>query len=265
LRPPPEEIGLAELVLIGLKTTANAVLPKLLPPLVGPNSAVLTLQNGLGNEALIAGLIGPEKTLGGLCFVCLNRLAPGQIHHIAHGAVVLGEFERPALPRTHQFAGYFQQSGVPCSVSENLEKSHWEKLVWNIPFNGLGVASTAGLDAVLRGQLVSEQTRGPCLTTDRLLADQQWAQLVRELMLETIRTARGLGFEVPDAEAGRKIDLTLRMGPYKPSTVLDFESGRDLELEALFLAPLVAAQKASVPTPRLAALCSVLRQLTETR
>jgi 2-dehydropantoate 2-reductase len=55
------------------------------------------------------------------------------------------------------------------------------------------------------------------------------------------------------------------MGPYKPSTVLDFESGRDLELEALFLAPLVAAQKASVPTPRLAALCSVLRQLTETR
>src|SRR5208283_2132382 len=149
----PAEIGPAGLVLIGLKTTANPVLPELLPPLVGPATAVLTLQNGLGNEALIASLIGPEKTLGGLCFVCLNRVAPGTIHHLAHGNVVLGEFGRPSQPRTHQIAALFAQSAVPCAVRENLEQAHWEKLVWNIPFNGLGVASCAGVDAVLRGRL----------------------------------------------------------------------------------------------------------------
>jgi 2-dehydropantoate 2-reductase len=259
----PAEIGPAGLVLIGLKTTANSALPELLPPLVGPATAVLTLQNGLGNDALIASLVGPEKTMGGHCFVCLNRVAPGKIHHIAHGNVILGEFGRPSQPRTHQIAGLLAQSGVACAVSENLEQSHWEKLVWNIPFNGLGVASCAGLEAVLRGRLDPAQQRGPCLTTDRLLADPRWAQLVRELMRETIRTAQSLGLAVSDSEADRNIDRTVRMGAYKASTLLDFERGQELELEALFLAPWRVARRAGVATPRLTALCAVLQQLAQ--
>ncbi len=259
----PGEIGPAGLVLIGLKTTANRVLPELLPPLVGPATAVVTLQNGLGNEALIAYLIGPEKTLGGLCFVCLNRVAPGRIHHLAHGNVVLGEFGRPSQPRTHQIAGLFAQSGVPCAVREDLEQAHWEKLVWNIPFNGLGVASCAGVEAVLRGQLDPGQERGPCLTTDRLLADPRWAQLARELMMETIRTAQSLGLAVPESAADLNFARTARMGPYKASTLVDFERGQELELEALFLAPWQAARRAGVATPRLAALCAILGQLAK--
>jgi 2-dehydropantoate 2-reductase len=257
----PAEIGPADLVLIGLKTTANPALPELLPPLVGPATAVLTLQNGLGNDALIASLIGPEKTLGGHCFVCLNRVAPGKIHHIAHGSVVMGEFGRPSQPRTHQIAGLIAQSGVSCAVRENLEQAHWEKLVWNIPFNGLGVAGCAGLEAVLRGQLEPGQKRGPCLTTDRLLADPRWAQLVRELMMETIRSAQSLGLAVSESEADVNMARTARMGAYKASTLLDFERGHELELEALFLAPWRAARRAGVATPRLTALCALLRQL----
>jgi 2-dehydropantoate 2-reductase len=260
----PGEIGPAGLVLIGLKTTANPVLKELLPPLVGPETAVVTLQNGLGNEALIASLIGPENTLGGLCFVCLNRVAPGKILHLAHGRVVLGEYGRPSQPRTHEIAGLFAQSGVPCAVSENLEQTHWEKLVWNIPFNGLGVAGCAGLEAVLRGRLDPAVKLGPCLTTDRLLADPRWIGLARELMMETIRTAQALGLAVPDSEAGRNLALTGRMGPYKASTLVDFERGQELELEALFLAPWEAARRAGVATPRLAALCGVLRELAAT-
>src|ERR1700733_5020796 len=61
----PEEIGISDLVLIGLKTTANDQFGKLLEPLVGPRTAILTLQNGLGNEAQLAGLFGREKVLGG--------------------------------------------------------------------------------------------------------------------------------------------------------------------------------------------------------
>jgi 2-dehydropantoate 2-reductase len=257
----PEEIGPAELVLIALKTTANSALPRLLPPLVGPASAVLTLQNGLGNEALIASLAGARKTLGGLCFVCLNRVAPGKIHHLAHGDVVLGEYARPPQPRTHQIAALFAQAGLRCKVSENLEQAHWEKLVWNIPFNGLGVASSAGLDAVLTGRLRPAQKLAPCLTTDRLLAEPSWAQLVRELMLETIGAAQALGMALPDSAAESHIAMTARMGAYKASTLLDFERGRELELESLFLAPLRLARQAGVPTPRLSALCAVLREL----
>ena len=65
----PGEIGLADLVLVGLKTTANDQFPKLLPPLIGPHTAVLTLQNGLGNEESLGALFPPVQILGGLCFV----------------------------------------------------------------------------------------------------------------------------------------------------------------------------------------------------
>src|SRR5438874_1089222 len=71
----PVDIGTADLVLVGLKTTANDQFAKLLPPLVGPPTVVLTLQNGLGNEAALAEIVGAERVLGGLCFVCLNRIA----------------------------------------------------------------------------------------------------------------------------------------------------------------------------------------------
>src|SRR6185436_20914453 len=64
----PEEIGVADLVVVGLKTTANDQLPRLLPPLVGPKTAILTLQNGLGNEDSLARTFPPEQIMGGLCF-----------------------------------------------------------------------------------------------------------------------------------------------------------------------------------------------------
>ena len=97
----PDEIGVCDVVLIGLKTTANDQFPKLLPPLVGPRTAVVTLQNGLGNTEQLARLFPPEQVLNGLCFVCLNRLEPGVIHHMDYGLIVLGEYQRRAGPRTH--------------------------------------------------------------------------------------------------------------------------------------------------------------------
>ena len=136
----PDEIGVCDVVLIGLKTTANDQFPKLLPPLVGPQTAVVTLQNGLGNTEQLARLFPPEQILSGLCFVCLNRVEPGVIHHMKYGTIVLGEFQRRAGPRTQELAAMFRDASVPCKVTDNLAQAQWEKLVWNIPFNGLGVA-----------------------------------------------------------------------------------------------------------------------------
>ena len=70
------QVGPSELVLIALKTTANDQFANLLPPLVSPSTAVLTLQNGLGNEEQLARLFPVGQILGGLCFTCLNRLSP---------------------------------------------------------------------------------------------------------------------------------------------------------------------------------------------
>jgi 2-dehydropantoate 2-reductase len=263
----PDEIGVCDLVLIGLKTTANDQFPKLLPPLVGPQTAVVTLQNGLGNTEQLARLFSPEQILSGLCFVCLNRVKPGVIHHMEYGMIVLGEFQRRAGPRTQKLAAMFRDAGVLCKVTDNLAQAQWEKLVWNIPFNGLGVAGAAGYDAFT--QLPSANSHlpsvGPCLPTDKLLADPRWEKLLRDLMLEVIAAAGALGFEIPVAYAEEQIERTRTMGAYRASTLIDFERHQPLELESMFLEPLRRAQKAGVPVPRLAALCKVLQQLDQPR
>ncbi len=263
-----KDIGKCDLVLVALKTTANAHLAQLLPPLTGPATAVLTLQNGLGNEAQLAAHLPVGQIMGGLCFVCLNRLEPGLIHHIGHGQVILGEFQRWPEPRTHDIAGRFRHAGVPCLVTDNLARAHWEKLTWNIPFNGLGVAACAGYEAVVRGGLPSEGSltaRGPCVSTDQLLADPKWAALVRELIFEVISAARGLGFDLPDSLADEQIERTRTMGAYRASTLIDFERNQPLELESLFLEPLRQAQQAGVQVPRLEKLCGLLQQLDDAR
>ena len=266
----PAAIGVCDLVLIGLKTTANDQFRHLLPPLVGPDSAVLTLQNGLGNEAQLAELLPAEQILGGMCFVCLNRVAPGVIHHLGHGRIVLGEYQRQSEPRTHALAAMFGRAGVPCTVTDNLARAHWEKLVWNIPFNGLGVAGAAGYEGLVFPAVPSSAVRvprslGPCLTTDKLLAAPHWEQLVLELMLEVIAAANAMGLSVRESLAEKQIERTRTMGAYKASTLVDFERGQPLELEGMFLTPLRQAQQAGAAAPRLAALCAVLQELEDRR
>ncbi len=257
----PQEIGVSDLVIIGLKTTASEQYERLLPPLVGPQTAVLTLQNGLGNEEQLARLFPVEQILGGLCFVCLNRLQPGLIQHIAHGHVVLGEFQRWPEPRTHDLAGVFRHAGVPCSVTDNLARAHWEKLTWNVPFNGLGVAGSAGYDSVVSGRLLRDA--GLPLTTDIILNDPKWLALLRELILEVIGAAAALGYSLPASVADEQIERTRSMGAYKASTLIDFERRQPLELESLFLEPLRQAQRAGAAVPRLEAMCRLLQELDQ--
>lgn len=182
---------------------------------------------------------------------------------MAHGVVVLGEFQRWPEPRTHDIASLFRNAGVNCKVSENLIRAHWEKLVWNVPFNGLGVAGAAGYDALINCQspIANRQSLGPVLTTDKLLADPRWENLVRELMHEVIAATGALGYEIPVSFAEKQIERTRAMGAYKASTLVDFEQGRALEVDSLFQEPLRQGEKAGARVPRLAALCKVLQQI----
>jgi 2-dehydropantoate 2-reductase len=185
------------------------------------------------------------------------------VQHLDHGQIVLGEFQRWPEPRTHDISTMFRNAGVPCAVSANLAQAHWEKLTWNVPFNGLGVASCLGIDAWIAPDSPVPPTRGTgvCLTTDKLLADPNWTRLIRQLMLEILAAARALGFELPDSLAEQQIERTRTMGAYKPSTVIDFERGQPLELDALFMEPLRQARKAGIAMPRLQRLCEILRQV----
>jgi 2-dehydropantoate 2-reductase len=236
------EIGPVDLVVVTLKTTANHALAALLPPLLGAQTSVITLQNGLGNEELLAALVGEERIMGGLCYIGVTREAPGKIvgYHTP-GRMTLGEFGRPAGERVHRIADLFAGVGVKTRVLDRLAEARWQKLIWNVPFNGLAIA---------RGGL----------TTDRLLADPGIAAEVRPLMDEIAAAARHFGYEVLDTFIQSQIDVTPGMGAYRPSSLVDFLAGREVEVEAIWGEPLRRAEAAGLAMPRLAALYGELKR-----
>jgi 2-dehydropantoate 2-reductase len=236
-----EEIGEVDVVLVALKSTGNASLPALLAPLLGPRTMVVTLQNGLGNEEFIASHVGAERVLGGLCFIAVTREKPGElVGYYTPGAMTLGEFARPATGRTRELAEQFKGAGVNCSAVDNLAEARWRKLIWNVPFNGLAIAAGG-------------------ITTDRILVDAALAREVRALMDEIAAAARHFGYDVPEKFIQGQIDVTPPMGAYKPSSLVDFLAGREVELEAIWGEPLRRAQAAGIAMPRLAALYARLR------
>jgi len=210
------------------------------------STALITLQNGLGNEAFLAERFGAERVLGALCFVCLNRTAPGRIEHYGHGTISIGEYLREPLPRTRAFAAMLVEAGVEARVVENLITERWCKLVWNIPFNGLSIAAGG-------------------VTTDQIVSDPSLEQLARGLMRETLDIARACGHAIPDSYMDFQMDRTPPMGAYKPSSLLDYRAGRPVEVEPIWGEPLRQARAAGVEAGRLEALYLLIQWLTKAK
>ena len=238
------EIGVCDLVIVALKATANAALEELLPPLLGPETAVLTLQNGLGNEEFLAQRWDAERVMGALCFVCLNRTAPGVIEHYDHGTLSVGEFRRAPAARTLAIAEAFRAAGIDAQTVENLVTERWRKLLWNIPFNGLAIAAGGA-------------------TVADVLADDGLRSLARRLMDETLDAARWLGHDIPDDFADFQIDRSHSMGAYKPSSLLDWQAGMPVEVEAIWGEPWRQGVAAGASMARLETLYRLLKSLTK--
>ena len=236
-----EEIGPVDLVLIAIKTTANEELEHLLPPLIGEHTSLLTLQNGLGNEEFLSARWGAERVMGALCFVCINRTEPGVIRHLDHGSISIGEFGKPVSERVRAVAAAFNEATVEAHAVDNLAGERWRKLLWNIPFNGLSIAARANVAEVL--------------------ADADLRSLARSLMDEGLDAARRLGHDIPDAFADWQIERSASMGPYRSSSMIDFESGRPVEVEAIWGEPLRQGLAAGATMPRLDALYRIVKSL----
>jgi 2-dehydropantoate 2-reductase len=231
----PEEIGPVDLVIVSWKATANDALATVLPPLLHGGTQVLTLQNGLGNCESIAEITGADRVCGGLCFVCINRIAPGTISHTAGGRLTIGEFAMGIPGRAEAMAERFRHAHIPASPVPDLAMAQWEKLIWNVPFNGLSVAEGG-------------------VTTDVLLADPEIEDEIRRLMHEVVAAARAQGIPIDEALVEKNIARTRPMGPYRPSTMIDFTEGRELELGPIWEEPLRRAKAAGVAMPRLESL-----------
>lgn len=241
-----EEIGPVDLVIVAWKATSNGHYEEVITPLLHEQSAVLTLQNGLGNTDRLAELFGSERVLGGLCFVCINRPRPSLIRHLAKGLVTIGEFRGDSRVRLQQLVEQCGAAGIECRAVDDLVEAQWVKLVWNIPFNGLCIAEGG-------------------ITTEDLLQKDGGEEQVRLLMHEVVAGARALGKVIPARLIDQQIRATREMGAYRPSSMIDFIEGREVEVEAIWGEPLRRAEEAGASLPHLRKLLARIRTRLEGR
>lgn len=233
-------------LLVGAKSTSNPELAPLIIEAAGEDAKVVVLQNGLGIEDDLRQLL-PEyiHLLGGLCFICAHRSALGVVEHQALGGVNLGyhsgSAETPAQQQAvvQEGVAMFRAAGVDSSAAVNLTQARWQKLVWNMPYNGLSVLLNAG--------------------TAPMMADPHSRALVRSIMLEACGAAAACGHPLPEVLVDRMMTSTDHMPDYLPSMFHDHAHGRAMELDAIYAAPLAAAAKAGFAMPRTEALYQALR------
>ncbi|MFP4040643.1 MAG: putative 2-dehydropantoate 2-reductase [Desulfosudaceae bacterium] len=239
----PRDMPRCEVVLVALKTTANEALASILPRVTKPGGVVVLLQNGLGVEAEVAELMPEATIIGGLCFLCSNKVGPGRISHLDFGSVRLGEYSRDGgaagiTPNLRAIADSFQEAGISVDVTGDLGLARWQKLLWNMAFNGTSVVLAA--------------------TTDQLVADEASRALVRNIMTEVTAAARALGHELDDSFIDIMLAATEKMVAYSPSMKLDYEAGRPLEIEGIYRRPIRAARQAGVEMLRPAVVADQL-------
>ncbi|PSM49902.1 putative 2-dehydropantoate 2-reductase [Chroococcidiopsis sp. CCALA 051] len=235
-----------DVVAIALKTTQNHLLPDLLLPVLKDDGVVLVLQNGLGIEDAVAEIVGSHRVIGGMCFVCANKVAPGHIRHLDYKAISLGEYTANYHPagitaRMQQIATDFESAGIPIDLSEDLLLARWQKLVWNIPYNGLSVILNA--------------------RTDELMADASTRALVEELMAEVVAGAARFDRHISSSFVQNMLDRTAKMKPYKTSMKIDYDLQRPLEVEAIVGSPLRLAEAAGTNLPQIRTLYRQLKFL----
>jgi 2-dehydropantoate 2-reductase len=238
-----EQIGHVDLVIIAIKTTANEDLKLLLPPLLGPNTIICTLQNGLGNEEFLAQIAGRERILCGVCHVCVFRASPGVTQKTAGGTIRLSDLSGGNTPRAASLASLFEGAGIQCSVAPSVGLVRWSKLVWNIPFNGLSI------------------TEGG-IATSEILATPHLLQEASDLMFEVLEAAEAVGFPLDPDYPVKEIARTRWMGAYQPSSLLDFLAGKSIELESIWGIPLRMGTDAGIPMPHLATLYGKLKMIS---
>jgi 2-dehydropantoate 2-reductase len=207
---------------------------------------LLTLQNGLGNEEFLAAYFGADRVLGGLCFICLSRASRTEIERYDYGHIVIGEFGRRPGERTDAIAAQLAACGIECFIVQDLALERWRKLVWNIPFNALSILA-GGID------------------TAAVVADEALHRQTLALMDEVVEAANRCGHALGPADIAEQVSRTRSMGSYKPSTLLDWEAGKALEVEAIWGEPLRRATVAGAKTPRLEIVYSLLKALDARR
>ncbi|MBO3276956.1 putative 2-dehydropantoate 2-reductase [Pseudomonas schmalbachii] len=231
-------------LLVAAKTTGNPALAPVINQVAAPGAKVVLLQNGLSVEDAMRPLLRDDlHLLGGLCFVSAHRRGNGVVEHVAGARLTLGYHSGATTAAEAQTvldegAALFAASGIDAKPMADIAHARWQKLLLNIPLNGLSVVVQSGSLAMMS----HPQTRA----------------LVRELMEEVAAGAAACGHPLSAASLEQAWAATDVKADYHPSMYLDFAAKRPLELEAIYAAPLAEVARVGFAMPKIEMLYQML-------
>ena len=237
----PQEVGSVDLVLFCVKAYDTERAMRQALPMVGKETVVLSLQNGVDNEEKIASIIGKEKVLAGVAYIGSSVPEPGIILHEEEGKIAFGELHGGLTDRVLKLKKFFDRSGLPADASPDVRKALWAKLSWNAPFNAI--------NALVGG------------TVKAIVENPHTLELARLVTAEVVAVASALGIPLIFEEVWARNLRFSQRSHIKTSMLQDLEMGRPLEHEALNGIIVKYGAKLGIHTPYNFALYALLSQL----
>ena len=254
----PGEIGAQDYVILTLKAHSVAPVVDRMRPLFGPDTAVVTAQNGIlwwyfyklrgpwENERLpiadpggkIWDGLGPERAIGCVVYPSCEIVEPGVVRHIDGKRFMLGEPDGTKSERVTALSKILTSAGLKSPVRTRIRDDIWLKLWGNVSFNPVSAVTGATLE---------EMTENPGTR-----------EVIRKMMLEAESVARKLGVDFP-VDVDTRISWGAEVGAHKTSMLQDLEKGRPMEIDALVASVRELGRLTSVPTPTIDTLLALVR------
>jgi 2-dehydropantoate 2-reductase len=236
------DAGICDLVIIGTKAMDVVAAAKSAKPLIGPNTLVQTIQNGLGSADKVIGILGPEQvTVGIVGGFGASLRGPGHVHHNGWEMVHIGEMKGPATPRLKASAEIWKSGGFNVKTYDDVERMIWEKFICNVTFS----ASTA-LTGLTIGGVINDphawQLASACATEAWQVAK---AKKIAVAIDEPVSFVRDFGGKIPNA---------------RPSMLLDHMAKRRCEVDVINGAVPVQAASVGLLAPVNATMSALIRQ-----
>ena len=230
----------ADVVLFCVKSFDTESAAVAIRPVIGPQTAVVSLQNGVDNEETLERVLGSGHAVGGVAYVFATIDSPGVIAHRLAGRLVVGELDGRPSPRLERLCALFAAAAVPAEVTSDIRRALWEKY--------LMISAQAGITAL---------TRAPIGVIRAV--PETW-QMYRAIVEELAAVARAAGVPLAAEAVESIMSAAAGLAPEALSSLYhDLVQGRRLELEALHGHAVRLGRRLGVPTPTVLAVYAALR------
>ena len=240
----PAEAASVDLVLFCVKSYDTETAGATLGPLIGAQTKILSLQNGVDNPAKLARLWGAERILAGVAYVGAQLDSPGLIRHSSGGKIIYGPLDGAINAPLNLIERTLSTADIACAVSDHIYKVQWAKLLWNAPFCAISCLARSNTQQIVESKVLTQLSMD-CMAEVRAAALLQGIELAPALFDETIAFSRSLG-------------------PFKPSMLQDLEAGKRLECDAFNGIVVRLLEQAGQPAPINRVFNSLLQQINET-